>query len=220
MRAMECGGLMDEMAEIKPLGRGVRPLVLASRSPRRRELLTNAGISHESGQACFEDSVLRPGRVSPAQWVMSLAYLKAWAASREVPAPAVVLGADTACVEAGELIGTPRDATEAGGMIRRLSGRSHEVLTGVALVDVETGRRRMFTERAVVRVGEIPDAEIDAYVDSGAWQGKAGAYNLAERLKAGWPITYEGDPEAVMGLPTRAVRRALVSLTTELETSL
>jgi septum formation protein len=61
----------------------------------------------------------------------------------------------------------------------------------------------MFTDRATVRLGRIAPPEIDGYVASGQWRGKAGAYNLAERLEAGWPITYEGDPGTIMGLPMR-----------------
>lgn len=183
-------------------------IVLASRSPRRRALLEGAGISHVCQTPAFDDAVLKPGNATPRGWVMSLAFLKAWAAARE-GAEGLILGADTACVLDGELIGTPRDHAEAAGMIRSFSGREHEVVTGVALVDPLTGRRSMFADSAMVTMGEIGEEEIERYVSTGGWRGKAGAYNLSERLEAGWPITYEGDPETIMGLPTRLVVRAL-----------
>lgn len=196
---------MEEVIGPEVRGAGI---VLASRSPRRRALLEGAGISHVCLTPAFDDAVLKPGNATPRGWVMSLAFLKAWAAARE-GAEGLILGADTACVLDGELIGTPRDYAEAAGMIRSFSGREHEVVTGVALVDPLTGRRCMFADSAVVTMGEIGEEEIERYVAAGAWRGKAGAYNLSERLSAGWPITYEGDPETIMGLPTRLVVRAL-----------
>ncbi|QOI99484.1 MAG: Maf family protein [Phycisphaeraceae bacterium] len=185
---------------------------LASRSPRRRELLNEHGVQHAFDTPGFDDADLAPGRVTPAQWVAALAYLKAAAGvarGASIPGVRVVLGADTACVKDGRLIGTPRDAGEAGAMIRSLSGGTHAVVTGVSMIDVRTGRRTLFAETATVRVGALPDTEIDAYVASGGWEGKAGGYNLRERLDAGWPIEYEGDPTTIMGLPMSAVMRRL-----------
>ncbi|MFN7022480.1 MAG: Maf family protein [Phycisphaerales bacterium] len=192
-------------------------LLLASRSPRRRELLEQAGIDHEVIDSGVDDSQLRPGVVAADQWVAALAYLKAAAAAsrraENVPSGdtrpvEIVLGADTVVVDRDEIIGQPRDADDARRIIRRLSNGSHSVLTGVALVDPAGGRRDIFTDRAEVVVGPIGDQCIDDYVRSGQWRGKAGAYNLAERLAAGWPIRFEGDAGTIMGLPMhRLVRR-------------
>lgn len=186
-------------------------MLLASRSPRRRSLLTEFGLAHDAEHPGFDDAVLLPGNVEPRQWVASLAYLKASTKASELMAGGalhagrVVLGADTVCVQGGAMIGTPHDAAEAKDMLRSFSGRAHEVLTGVALVRLGSGRaeRHLFVDSARVRVGELSDAMIDEYVETGAWQGKAGGYNLAERLEAGWPLEYEGDPTTIMGLPMR-----------------
>lgn len=188
-------------------GKSTVRLFLASRSPRRREMLREAGIPHESAHPGIEDSHLNPGAVTPAQWVAALAYLKARAGAALVPAPrerTVVLGADTTCVHRGHIVGTPVDAADAERMLRRFERDVHEVLTGVALVGPDGDRRELFVDRAVVRVGELGD-RIGEYVAGGQWRGKAGAYNLGERLDAGWPIEYEGDPTTIMGLPMSAL---------------
>jgi septum formation protein len=213
-------------------------LVLASRSPRRRSLLDESGLTHDAENPGFEDSVLERGRVSPSQWVGSLAYLKAWARAGEPGARGkLVIGADTACLMDGKLIGTPEDAEEAEKMIREFVGREHEVITGVAIIDLRAGAsvaggavddapatgvaaiapvsapvRRIFTDTARVRLGSLSDEQIRAYIASGAWEGKAGGYNYREAVAAGWPLTCEGDVTTVMGLPMQALRRQLASM--------
>jgi septum formation protein len=184
-------------------------LWLASRSPRRREMLAAAGIAHAFDHPGLEDSELEPGAVTPAEWVMSLAYLKAAAGLAALrksgqAAGRVVLGADTTCIVGNQLLGTPLDAEDARRILRALENASHEVVTGVALIDADTGQRVLFADAATVEIG-ILGPRLAEYVVSGQWQGKAGAYNLSERLSAGWPIRYTGDPSTIMGLPMRAL---------------
>jgi septum formation protein len=176
--------------------------------------LTEAGIEHEASHPGLDDGELTPGRVSPERWAMALAYLKAASAARAVRGdgrgPRVVLGADTVVVKTDasgreRLIGQPRDLEEAFEIIRLLRDGEHRVVTGVALLDAGTGRRELFADSALVRVGSLPDERIAEYLASGAWRGKAGGYNLAERISDGWPISFEGDPSTVMGLPIRAL---------------
>lgn len=191
-----------------------RPLVLlASRSPRRVELLTQAGVDFIVAQPALNDADLDPGSRSADQWVAAMAYLKAAAALRQklhLAAPAhravgVVLGADTVVADGDEIIGQPRDEADARRIIRQLADADHDVLTGVAMLCPKTSRRELFIDRATVHVGRIDDRAIEEYVASGLWRGKAGAYNLAERIAAGWPIRFEGDPGTIMGLPVRMV---------------
>jgi len=198
----------------KSLIDGGRRLFLASGSPRRRELLADAGVDFEVVRAGVDDGVLCRGRASPWEWAEALAYLKAAAGLSMVLArgesrAVVVLGADTVCVLDGEVIGQPRDAADAGRIIRAFRDREHEVVTGVALIDSETGEREMWHDTATVRLGALSDEAVDSYASSGAWRGKAGAYNLAERLAAGWPICFEGDATTVMGLPMGQLRGRL-----------
>lgn len=181
---------------------GLRRLILASRSPRRRLLLEEMGIAFESAESGIDDGPLLPGACSPRQWVAALAYLKAAAvASLAAAAGTTVLGADTVCSLDGHLLGQPQDEADAEAMIRAVEDREHEVLTGVALVSSEN--RTLLADVAVVRVGRIGESAIGEYIASGDWRGKAGGYNLSERLEAGWPIEVAGDPGTVMGLPVR-----------------
>jgi septum formation protein len=195
-------------------------LVLASRSPRRRALLDEHGLSHEAAHPGFEDSELERGPVPPDQWIASLAYLKAWAkaADSDLPAGSMVLGADTACLMDNELIGTPADAAEAEAMIRRFIDAEHEVLTGVAVVEVRPFAaggpldRECFIDRAKVRLGHLSNEQIGSYIASGEWSGKAGGYNYRERVEAGWPLSHEGDATTIMGLPMNLLTGRLFKL--------
>ncbi len=195
----------DVALDDAPMTRPLPPVVLASRSPRRRELLTSHGIRHSVVNVAIDDGELCSLGREPRSWVMSLAYLKAAAGRCDAlfvhEESAVLLGADTICVQGGRIIGQPRDEDHARSMILELSNGVHDVLTGVALLDPLTGRRDLFFSAARVRVGHLLPVEVDSYVASGLWQGKAGGYNLGERLDAGWPIDFEGDPTGVMGLP-------------------
>lgn len=178
-------------------------VLLASRSPRRREFLEREGIPHEATHPGFDDSMLAPGDVSPAQWVAALAYLKAWAGA-QLPSASnfcVVLGADTTCVKDRRMIGTPADEQEAKSILREFSDARHEVITGVAVIDRRTPRGVIFTDTATVHVGTLTESMIDEYIAGGGWRGKAGGYNLSERIEAGWPIHFVGDQTTVMGLP-------------------
>lgn len=193
------------------------PLVLASTSPRRRDLLAENGYQFTVVDPGIDDALLRePKGVRPDQWACSLAYLKASAAVRRcrhlhVPLSdeTIVLGADTVVIKAGMLIGKPADAADARRIIRLLRAGEHRVVTGVALLCPRTDRRQIFADTATVRFGDLGDQAIDDYVASGNWKGKAGGYNLFERSADGWPLSWEGDPTAIVGLPVEALRKAL-----------
>ncbi len=180
-------------------------LVLASASPRRRLLLRDAGFDPEVLESDLDDAHLTRGRVPAEAFVVALSWFKArrvmW---RHAPREAVVVAADTVCVHESELLGKPRDAAHAGAMLRAMRARAHRVVTGVTVLSVE-GERHLFVDVALVSVGPLADDAIDAYVASGDWRGKAGAYNFSERVAAGWPVRCDGDPTGVMGLPMRRV---------------
>lgn len=203
------------------------PFVLASRSPRRQSMLREAGFAVEVRPPDLDDGELRSGRVRPEAWVTALAYLKArrvasllrgertcfgarWdEAADPLDAPGTVLGADTVCVIEGEILGQPRDEADARRMLHLLRNQEHRTLTGVCLLAPAIRRRAFFHDATIVRVGSLGDSEVERYLASGGWRGKAGAYNLSERIEAGWPLTCEGDPATVMGLPMRRLRRIL-----------
>ena len=183
------------------------PVWLASRSPRRRKLLAEAGVAVRLRPAEVDDGDLSPGDVSTAHWVAALAYLKGrWVADALLHAGeqrGTILAADTVCVHDERILGQPASAGEARRMLVALRDETHETITGVCLISLADSRRWLLVDRATVRYGHVSDREIDRYVRSGEWRGKAGAYNLQDRLSAGWPLECEGDPATVMGLPMR-----------------
>ncbi len=182
-------------------------IILASTSPRRQALLSEAcaasNLTFSTVDPCLDDGELTPGKVDPATYCTALAYFKACAGagrlSPEQTQGRVIIGADTICLHQNEIIGKPRDAAAARATIERFMNDEHDVLTGVAIL--EGPRRELFFDRATVHLGTVDAASLDAYLDAGDWQGKAGAYNLFERLEAGWPLTYQGDPTTIVGLP-------------------
>lgn len=183
-------------------------VLLASRSPRRQQMLRDAGLSFTAAHPGFEDAGLRPGGVDPARWTASLAYLKAATALRlnafggHAFTPFdIVVGADTAIVKGDRLIGTPESADEARDILRALRNGSHTVVSGLALLHPLSGRRELLWDAAEVHVGDLSDRAIDDYAQTGHWRGKAGGYNLRERIDDRWPIRHTGEPTTIMGLP-------------------
>src|SRR5208283_2801470 len=148
-------------------------LVLASASPRRQELLRNAGIAFEVQPADIPEDPL-PGE-SAKNCAERLAREKALAVARQRPQD-VVLGADTVVVVDGQILGKPSDAAAAARMLRLLSGREHRVITGVCLV--VSGQPSVASETTLVTVSEITEEDITGYVASGEPMDKAGAYAI------------------------------------------
>jgi septum formation protein len=182
-------------------------LILASASPRRIELLTLAGYTFE---VCPTDADETPDpRETPAEYVQRVALVKAKAVP--ISEPALILGADTTVVLDGQLLGKPADAAEAAQMLRRLSGRRHEVLTGVALRRTPDERCLVTYERTIVTFDDLSEDWIADYIASGEPFGKAGAYAIQGR--AGTRITHiEGNYQNVVGLPVSTVNRLLAAL--------
>jgi septum formation protein len=178
-------------------------LVLASASPRRQELLRNAGITFEVQPADIAEDSL-PGE-SAKGCAERLAREKALAVARQRPRD-VVLGADTIVVVDGQLLGKPADATDAARMLRMISGRKHQVITGVCLV--VNGEPAVASETTQVTVSPITDQEIAAYVASSEPMDKAGAYAI-QGLASRWISRIEGDHSNVVGLPVALVWKML-----------
>jgi septum formation protein len=180
-------------------------LILASASPRRRELLTQAGFIFDVLPAHI-DETRRPGE-APAAYVQRLALEKAQALFAQHPR-ATVLGADTTVVLAGEVLNKPRDLADAERMLRALSGRTHQVHTGIAVVASNTERTHV--ETTDVTFAEIPAAELAHYLTTGDSLDKAGAYGI-QGYAARWIPRIEGDFFNVMGLPLAATVRLLAN---------
>ncbi len=183
-------------------------LILASASPRRRALLAQLGVRFDVAPSGLPEE-LPPGRPVAAA-VAELALAKAHAVAGHLGEPAVVLAADTLVVVDGRPLGKPASPEEARRMLQALRGRTHEVMTGVALVRVPDGAEA--TERVVSRVTMRPftDAELEAYLETGEPADTAGAYAVqgaGGRLVA----AVEGCYSNVVGLPLGTTARLLRS---------
>ena len=177
-------------------------LVLASASPRRREILQAAGIPFEVRPASVDEAVL--DGETPEEHVLRLARTKAEAIEGDV-----VLGADTVVVVDGRILGKPADAADAARMLRMLSGRDHTVITGVCLRAGIRSRRDVAS--TLVRFAPLTDAEIYDYVASGEPFDKAGAYAI-QGLASKFVECIEGCYFNVVGLPVSLVYRHLKQL--------
>ncbi len=176
--------------------------VLASRSPRRRQLLELAGWPFDVKES-HADETIPPG-TPPDEAVQLLARRKAEAVRKTAPR-AYVLGADTLVVCDGRFLGKPRTAEEAFHMLRQLSGRTHDVWTGVAIA-TPGGDMVSFAEKTAVTFWELEDEDIAAYIATGEPMDKAGAYGIQGRA-ALFVKRIEGDYLTVVGLPlSRTVR--------------
>ena len=181
----------------------MEPILLASGSPRRKEILQNAGIPFEIAVSRAEEA--NSGSLSPEELVIRNALAKAGEVASRFPGR-VVLGADTLVAVGNTVLGKPKDREEAFRMLRSLAGKPHRVLTGVALV---RGTRVLTdAEETKVFFRELTDEQIAAYVATGECDDKAGAYGiqgrggvLVERI--------EGDYFNVVGLPLCKVNRML-----------
>lgn len=185
--------------------RGAPLLILASASPRRRELLSQIGVPHEVLAVDVDEAPL-PGE-SPEQLVSRLARDKALAGRGRSGGTRPVLGSDTIVVLGGEVHGKPVDEADARRMLLALSGQSHQVLTAVALAMPDGGLTEALS-RTGVRMRSISAGEIRAYWASGEPQGKAGAYAIQGR-GAAFIEWIQGSYSGVMGLPLYETARLL-----------
>jgi septum formation protein len=200
-------------------------LILASASPRRRELLTQAGFTFEVHAANIPEDPY-PSE-DPIAYVTRLARQKAEAVfnlltnlgapgpsqletGENIASPQVVLGADTTVVLDNQILGKPTDPADAARMLRHLSGRTHRVITGVAVVTAS--RTEVAAEVTAVKFLALSNEEIAAYIATGEPLDKAGAYAIQGRA-ARWIPRIEGDYSNVVGLPISLVTTLLESAT-------
>ena len=187
----------------------VTPIYLASQSPRRRQLLDQLGVPHELLLAGADEDAealeaVLPGEL-PADYVQRVTGLKLQAARarhrRRGLSAAAILCADTTVALGRRILGKPADADEAAAMLAALSGRSHRVLTAVAVAPAGSARRTLCAlSLSQVRFAVLSPATIDAYIASGEPYGKAGAYAIQSQL-AGWIAHVAGSYSGIMGLP-------------------
>lgn len=183
-----------------------RDLILASGSPRRRELLSLSGLPFERTSADIDETPL-PGETARA-YTIRLSREKAQAASETIARPALVLSADTTVADGDDILGKPEDADEARAMLQRLRGRAHQVYTALTVIDTVTGKRVTDVAVTDVPMRHYSDAEIEAYIASGDPFDKAGGYAIQH---AGFhPVNLQhGCYANVVGLPLCHLLRVL-----------
>lgn len=180
-------------------GASTRPkLILASRSPRRRELLAEAGYAFDvlAPSEAAEDCAGASG--DPAQLVAQLARRKASDVGQRVQR-GLIVGCDTVVECGGEVLGKPWDEHDARRMLETLRGREHRVLSGLCLWNKPLAPPAVRVETTTLRMDPLSDEQIREYLAGGQWVGKAGAFGYQDRL--GWVHIVRGSPSNVVGLP-------------------
>ena len=180
-------------------------LFLASQSPRRRELLTSIGVPFQVVESEARETLIgiHVGAVAEHN---ALAKARAAVLPQSLGAGSFVLGVDTVVVVDDAVLGKPADPEEAGAMIARLVGRGHEVVSGVALVRGPSAVEAVAHAVTAVRFAPLDAGQIKAYVASGEWEGKAGAYAI-QGLAALFVQAVEGEYANVVGLPLALLAR-------------
>jgi septum formation protein len=194
------------------------PIVLASASPRRRELLTRAGVRFEVVPSSIDERPL--AGEAPRALALRLAREKVLDVARRFPASPrrIVLGADTIVVLEDSVLGKPADSQEALAMLRRLAGRTHRVLTGVAVVETDRLEPRTLCVESTVVMRSASDAELRAYVATGESLDKAGAY-AAQGEGRRFVERIDGSESNVIGLPIEETLALLRAAETKCETA-
>lgn len=182
-------------------------LILASASPRRKEILAEGGLSFSVRPQDIDESVY--DGIEPRLMVQLLAASKA--AKAVQGENEVILGADTVVVCDGKVLGKPKDAAKAEEMLSMLSGRTHSVYTGIAVLRGDDGTMRTHAEETLVTFRTLTKEEIRAYIETGEPMDKAGAYGIQGKGGALVSET-EGDFQNVVGLPLGAVLRLMAEM--------
>jgi septum formation protein len=187
----------------------MQSIILASKSPRRQELIRN--ITDDFTVIVSEAEEVLPEGIAPGEAPVHLSAVKARAVAADHP-DSVVIGADTVVILDGAVLGKPRDKDDAKRMLRELSGKVHTVVTGCCLI--KNGRERAFGERTRVEFYPLNDREIEEYIATGDPFDKAGSYGIQGKgclfVKG-----IEGDFFNVMGLPVARLNRELRDFLTE-----
>lgn len=183
----------------------MRPIILASASPRRQELLANLGLEFEVKVSDVDEHIEE--NIPPAQLVENLAERKASAIAAE-SISGLVIGADTIVVLGEKPLGKPADRDAAVEMLQNLQGRSHEVYTGLAVIDVSTGQSVVTHQATAVRFKPMTSEQIERYVDTGEPMDKAGAYAVQGKASI-FIDSIRGCYFNVVGLPVSKLADAL-----------
>ena len=185
-------------------------LVLASASPRRAQLLREAGYQFRVVHSTIPEPARRPASVPIRVWPVCLALRKAQNVSARLHCQSIVIGADTIVVHDGRMINKAANRRHAEEILQSLSGTTHEVITGLVLL--YGSHCRMESVVSVCRMKKLTPHQLRAYLDSNLWRGKAGAYGIQDSPHDPFVQLISGQHSNVMGLPLETLRRELTGL--------
>ncbi len=183
------------------------PIILASSSPRRKQLLAEAGYKFTIVCPDVDESAFDTEGISPCEYAERLAVAKARSVAGKFP-DSLVIGADTVADFEGEIIGKPADAKEAEEITRKLFSGPHKVITAVAIVRESRGTEIVESDSTTVYPKKLTESQIAEHIKGGSWRGKAGAYAIQEGGDE-FIERIEGSLTNVMGLPMELVQRLL-----------
>lgn len=184
--------------------------ILASGSPRRKQLLAEAGYDFEVFTSGVDEDAIDISGLSPQQAAVKLALAKAEAVAKKHP-NILVLGCDTVVDLDGQIIGKAQNGAHALRIITDLFSRPHKVITGAAFVHLEKGIEKTLSDSTTVYPRKLTEAQVEAHIESGAWKGKAGAYGLQE-VNDEFVERIEGSFTNVVGLPMELLEQQLAEL--------
>lgn len=179
----------------------MQQIILASVSPRRREILEKLGVEFEVVESGYDESKIITD--DPVELVEELALQKALEVAKQFD-DALIIGGDTVVYVAGEVLGKPKNKKDAAQMMRLLFGTTHMVVTGVAVVNSLTGDQLVGHEEGFVRFREMNEDEFKKYLDSGIWDGYAGGYAI-QGAAAPFLMQQTGSLSAIIGFPITLV---------------
>lgn len=185
----------------------MKKFILASASPRRKELLTGMGIDFDIIVSEADESSVKK-TLDPGLYVQELALLKASAAVKKAPKNSVIIGADTVVAIDGEILGKPANEEDAFKMLKRLSGRAHDVYTGYCVMTAKDANALCRSVRTSVVFYPLTDKEINDYILTGEPMDKAGAYGI-QGLGKKLIERFDGSFNNVVGLPTDELMKTL-----------
>ena len=185
----------------------VPPLVLASGSPRREALMREHGYDVKVIPPPLKEPTHLHQKLAPAQLAQALSLFKACSVRDQVKRGWILAG-DTIASCGGEVFGKPKDRHHAGEILRTLSRTTHSVITGVTLLDAHSGIHWTTHDETAITMKALTDDDIEAYLDTGEWKGKAGAYGIQDRGDA-FVMKIEGSFSNVVGFPMELIGRML-----------
>ena len=183
-----------------------KTIILASASPRRKQLFAEAGYKFAVVVSQIDESIFSTENIISVEYSKQLAFAKADDVARNHP-DSIVIGADTVVDFEGQIIGKPRDAKHAEEITRMLFSRSHKVITGIAIICKSRNLKIVEAETTIVYPRKLTDAQIAEHIKSGIWRDKAGAYSISDNDP--FVDHIEGSMTNVMGMPMELLKKLL-----------